>query len=278
MRSFDRLFSEAAAAAAAAEKKKEEKEESCAHQRQLKRQRMEEEALRQAKAPMTVEDAIRRIMLAYQDGDYFRLLELPPPSVDALGRAEWNVSNSEISKAYRKLSILVHPDKNPGEDARKAFEALNEAHRFLKDAGKLEEMMKTYLEKAKERKEKEESMASLEDRIALNATKIEEAKKLRRKEAEDLHQEVLRQMREKQEKAKRRKELARKRDYGEGECEFDLVAEEDQGFNGPGLPGEQHTSASEAIDSDDDLAESRKRRNALAKRRQQLQKKRGSII
>lgn len=37
----------------------------------------------------------------------------------------------------RQLSILVHPDKNPGEDARQAFEALNEAHRALKDASKL---------------------------------------------------------------------------------------------------------------------------------------------
>lgn len=43
----------------------------------------------------------------------------------------------QVSKAYRKLSILVHPDKNPGEEAREAFEALNEAHRMLKDKDKL---------------------------------------------------------------------------------------------------------------------------------------------
>lgn len=43
----------------------------------------------------------------------------------------------QVSKAYRKLSILVHPDKNPGEEAREAFEALNEAHRALKDKDKL---------------------------------------------------------------------------------------------------------------------------------------------
>lgn len=33
--------------------------------------------------------------------------------------------------------MLVHPDKNPGEAARQAFEALNEAHRELKDQSKL---------------------------------------------------------------------------------------------------------------------------------------------
>ena len=42
-----------------------------------------------------------------------------------------------MSRAYRKLSILVHPDKNPGQEARDAFEALNEAHRALKDRDKL---------------------------------------------------------------------------------------------------------------------------------------------
>jgi hypothetical protein len=35
------------------------------------------------------------------------------------------------------MSVLVHPDKNPGPEAREAFERLNEAHRLLKDQGKL---------------------------------------------------------------------------------------------------------------------------------------------
>ena len=33
--------------------------------------------------------------------------------------------------------MLVHPDKNRGGDAREAFEALNEAHRHLRDRGGL---------------------------------------------------------------------------------------------------------------------------------------------
>ena len=66
-----------------------------------------------------------------------RLLQLPPPEVDDLGRLAWGVPASEVSKAYRRLSVLVHPDKNPGEDARAAFEALNEAHRALCNRGQL---------------------------------------------------------------------------------------------------------------------------------------------
>lgn len=64
-------------------------------------------------------------------------MELPQPEADELGRPILSVTSTDISRAYRRISVLVHPDKNPGEDARKAFEALNEAHRKLKDPGQL---------------------------------------------------------------------------------------------------------------------------------------------
>lgn len=48
----------------------------------------------------------------------------------------WEVTDSEISKAYRRLSVLVHPDKNPGPEARQAFEYLNQAYRELRDPEK----------------------------------------------------------------------------------------------------------------------------------------------
>ena len=66
-----------------------------------------------------------------------RLMELPQPEADELGRPVLQVTSADISKAYRRISVLVHPDKNPGEDARKAFEALNAAHRKLRDPGQL---------------------------------------------------------------------------------------------------------------------------------------------
>ncbi len=62
------------------------------------------------------------------------LLGLPEPEADELGRPVWNCTEVDVGKAYRKLSIVVHPDKNPGDDeARRAFEVLNKAHRMLKD-------------------------------------------------------------------------------------------------------------------------------------------------
>jgi len=44
-------------------------------------------------------------------------------------------TTEEIKKTFRKLSILVHPDKNPDrkELAEKAFEALNDANKALQD-------------------------------------------------------------------------------------------------------------------------------------------------
>jgi len=51
---------------------------------------------------------------------------------------------SDMKKAYRRLSILVHPDKNAGnvEKAQKAFEAVNKAWKMVED--------ETELKKAKE--------------------------------------------------------------------------------------------------------------------------------
>ncbi len=64
-------------------------------------------------------------------------MELPEPHIDALGRVAWSGTPSDVSKAYRKLSALVHPDKNPHPEARTAFEVLNKAHRILRDPGTL---------------------------------------------------------------------------------------------------------------------------------------------
>ncbi|WOH06728.1 hypothetical protein DCAR_0626156 [Daucus carota subsp. sativus] len=47
---------------------------------------------------------------------------------------ESGASDSEIKKAYRKLSILYHPDKNPDPDANKYFvESISKAYQALTD-------------------------------------------------------------------------------------------------------------------------------------------------
>jgi DnaJ-class molecular chaperone len=49
-----------------------------------------------------------------------------------------NASQDEIKKAYRKLSLKWHPDKNPNnkEEAEKKFKEINEAYAVLSDEGK----------------------------------------------------------------------------------------------------------------------------------------------
>ena len=48
-----------------------------------------------------------------------------------------NASDDEIKKAYRKLAVKYHPDKNPGDkEAEAKFKVINEAHDVLSDKQK----------------------------------------------------------------------------------------------------------------------------------------------
>lgn len=58
--------------------------------------------------------------------DYYQLLEV-----------ERNASQADLKKAYRKLAVKYHPDKNPGDkDAEDKFKRLSEAYDTLSDPKK----------------------------------------------------------------------------------------------------------------------------------------------
>ena len=55
--------------------------------------------------------------------DYYELLEI-----------ERSADKTVIKKAYRKLAMQYHPDKNPGNsEAEEKFKAINEAYQVLSD-------------------------------------------------------------------------------------------------------------------------------------------------
>ncbi|XP_036332231.1 dnaJ homolog subfamily B member 6-like [Rhagoletis pomonella] len=59
--------------------------------------------------------------------DYYKILDISR-----------NATESEVKKAYKKLALKWHPDKNPDnlEEANKRFRELSEAYEVLSDARK----------------------------------------------------------------------------------------------------------------------------------------------
>ena len=57
--------------------------------------------------------------------DYYQILRI--------GR---KAGDEEIKKAYRRLAVLFHPDKNRSPEASTLFQEINEAHEVLSDRDK----------------------------------------------------------------------------------------------------------------------------------------------
>jgi len=65
----------------------------------------------------------------------YEAAELDKDLYDTLG-LEDAAEEADIKKAYRKLSIQYHPDKNPDEESRKKFNDIRDAYEILNDPDK----------------------------------------------------------------------------------------------------------------------------------------------
>lgn len=59
--------------------------------------------------------------------DYYKILGIPKTATD-----------DEIKKAYRKLALRYHPDKNKAANAEEKFKEVAEAYEVLSDKNKRE--------------------------------------------------------------------------------------------------------------------------------------------
>ena len=150
------------------------------------------------------EDATRErtvaaeILEACASGDPFTALSLPKPECDDAGRPVWDVTEGQISKAFRKRSLAVHPDKNPSAEAKVAFDKLNEWHRALKDPVKRGEALRKHADDA------------FRERCRLQPELVARMKRdQERRDASDYGAEILRQQRERAERAAAMRDKAR---------------------------------------------------------------------
>ena len=141
-----------------------------------------------------------QILEAYENQNYFKALAVAEPTSDDIGDPIWTVTAAELSKAFRKRSLLTHPDKNPDDEkAREAFDVLSECHQKLKNEETKREALNAFAKKAFEK------MCLDDPELRARAMKARE-----KKEAGDFQEEIKRQREEGMEKRKRKEEMKMK--------------------------------------------------------------------
>ncbi|KAI9338992.1 hypothetical protein BDR26DRAFT_975842 [Obelidium mucronatum] len=69
--------------------------------------------------------ADEHVIRVFQSKNYFQVLQINEKSA---------VNAVDVKKAYRKLSLLVHPDKNSNNHAKRAFQVVSDAYQALSTA------------------------------------------------------------------------------------------------------------------------------------------------
>jgi len=142
------------------------------------------------------------ILIMIESKDFFSVFGLPKPRMNALDKPVWDVTDSELSRAFRKKSLRIHPDKNPDPDARKAFDALNEVYQALQDPIKRGEWVREAAERSKrlEKNSWNPSNDVSKDLEAVSAFE-KEKRELKKEEADSFAAEIAKQMKTKRMRA-----------------------------------------------------------------------------
>ena len=96
------------------------------------------------------QSASRRIKQILRAANHFDALQLAKPYADLMGEPVWDVSEVEVSKAFRKLSLCCHPDKSQDPEAPAAFERLKKAKACLLNELDRDDYLRSFVADQKE--------------------------------------------------------------------------------------------------------------------------------
>jgi len=155
---------------------------------------------------------------------------LPLPQWDALGMALWTVTDLEIKSAFKKLSLLTHPDKNRNnlEAARDAFEKVKAAHEVISDEMLRDDYIKKYID---ENKTVEASNwvppkdgAELEKELEVEMKKQEDKATLMKKHYASFQDKIKEKMEQRLKRKKEERERQQQKKQESSDSEDDLPA------------------------------------------------------
>lgn len=105
-------------------------EEALKKKKMEEAKRIREEAVRKTLRASTAEECDwksnpLKVIKGEICGSYYKVL--------GLNRKDSLLDKSTVKKAFRQLSLVLHPDKNPSENAQSAFKVIQEAYECLSD-------------------------------------------------------------------------------------------------------------------------------------------------
>lgn len=206
-------------------------------------------------------DVAGNILRLIEEKEYFSCFDLPKPRFNALDKPVWDVTDSELSRAFRKKSLRIHPDKNPDPRAREAFDALNTIYQALQDPIQRGEWVRDAAERYKRM---EKTSWNPSDDVTAEIEKISahqsERRELKKEEANSFASEIAAQLKQKRVRSQYKAACVRASKYN--------AADSDKGDSDSDSEKKPQAKTEKDDGSDEDEAAKRSaKRGANAKRK-----------